>query len=500
MNWKRVGRLLVCLVLVAALIVNVSPIRAKAIGPTSALVSVGIVIASVLIGLGISVGTEAQADVFDDVVSDAKKFLTLDYNFITDDDKVQIWSTGNPDMPWAVDESLIDALFGWIYDSGVVTYDGFSTTHTCSYWSYSDTVISFTTSIPTTVVAFCEPISGNYGWENPHSLYIWAFASESFYVYWPSGNSSYSTQVAPGLHRARVGGISAADPVRTKGARIIYGSEDSFTSAEILDETFTSLDGLSLSDVAAPGTAIPDGYSVWNSNAMLVQDEDGSSKYIYPVSLGDTYESTREFGQTDVWEGIGSTYSDSSTDTDTGTDTGTSSGTAADVVTGVVSGLQDQTAQIGVWLGELIAGVQAIPQAIADVLTAIFVPSADYVTAKVESLRARFPFISSVISTGESLRDSISGSSGPPAIYVDLGRASSGNYGSQKVLLTDFAWYAEYKPTVDAVLSAALWAFFGWRVFLKLPGIISGESGVVGDISARAETYNKIKAGPPTKK
>ena len=115
-------------------------------------------------------------------------------------------------------------------------------------------------------------------------------------------------------------------------------------------------------------------------------------------------------------------------------------------------------------------------------------------------MRGEFGFIDSVIATGEFIRDSVSGASGPPVIYVDLGRASSGNYGSQRVLLTDFSWYAPYKGQVDTVLSAALWAFFGWRVFLKLPGIIGGESGYISDVffpssSGRSGSDDKKKGG-----
>ena len=160
-----------------------------------------------------------------------------------------------------------------------------------------------------------------------------------------------------------------------------------------------------------------------------------------------------------------------------------------DGILNMVTGLQD------IW-----DSIKALPVAIAEALAAVFVPSADYISVKVEALRGEFGFIDSVIATGEFIRDSISGSSGPPVIYVDLGRAPSGNYGSQRVLLTDFSWYAPYKGQVDTVLSAALWAFFGWRVFLKLPGIIGGESGYISDVffpssSGRSGSDDKKKGG-----
>lgn len=137
------------------------------------------------------------------------------------------------------------------------------------------------------------------------------------------------------------------------------------------------------------------------------------------------------------------------------------------------------------WLESLLNGLWELLQRLADLILngikSIFVPSEDYLTAKVNALRENFGFIDSVINTGEYIRDSISGSSGPPEIYVDLTAADGDTNWGEKVLLTDFSWYAPYKSNVDTVLSAALWAFFGWRVFMRLPGIISGESGYVGD-------------------
>ena len=132
------------------------------------------------------------------------------------------------------------------------------------------------------------------------------------------------------------------------------------------------------------------------------------------------------------------------------------------------------------WLESLYTGVTSIPQAIADVLADVFIPAKDYISVKVDALAAEYAFVPDIVNSVTLLKNNLVGDGGPLVIYVDFGRAGgSTNYGG-KVLLTDFAWYEEYKPTVDALLSAALWAFFLWRVFLKMPGIIGGESAAVG--------------------
>lgn len=66
--------------------------------------------------------------------------------------------------------------------------------------------------------------------------------------------------------------------------------------------------------------------------------------------------------------------------------------------------------------------------------------------------------------------------SAAPSIVIDFSKAKSVygyNYGGQTEVL-DLSWYAEYKPTVDAILSGFLWLLFLWGVFKHAPGIIGG--------------------------
>ena len=59
----------------------------------------------------------------------------------------------------------------------------------------------------------------------------------------------------------------------------------------------------------------------------------------------------------------------------------------------------------------------------------------------------------------------------PPDIKVNLGAANSAygyNYGGEVVAL-DLSWYAQYKPTVDAIVGGFLWLLFLWALFKKAP-------------------------------
>lgn len=68
----------------------------------------------------------------------------------------------------------------------------------------------------------------------------------------------------------------------------------------------------------------------------------------------------------------------------------------------------------------------------------------------------------------------------PPIIYINLGSSRGSYFLGGKEVFVDLTWYAEYKPTVDWIISAFIWMWFVWRVFISLPGIIAGTSGFWG--------------------
>lgn len=129
--------------------------------------------------------------------------------------------------------------------------------------------------------------------------------------------------------------------------------------------------------------------------------------------------------------------------------------------------------------------VKTVPQILVDALEYIFVPSAGYMDTKVGSLRTSFPLFDSIIGSAEQLRSLFNFATTPPIIYIDLGASTSWNMGGRTVFI-DMSWYAEYKPTMDLVISVFLWLLFLWRIFLALPGIISGTSGFWGSGSVES--------------
>lgn len=140
-------------------------------------------------------------------------------------------------------------------------------------------------------------------------------------------------------------------------------------------------------------------------------------------------------------------------------------------------------------LSELGTLIESIPGIITDkmaeigaqtkaAIEALVVPDEDYLTDKVNALCEEFGFADSIVKTAKELKVGLAGvTTEPPVIYINLG-ATRGSYDIGGIVpFLDLRWYAEYKPTVDSLISAFLWICFVWRMLVKLPGIISGMPG-----------------------
>ena len=119
----------------------------------------------------------------------------------------------------------------------------------------------------------------------------------------------------------------------------------------------------------------------------------------------------------------------------------------------------------------------------------IFIPPEDLFENKVNDLRSRFSFADSIIATvsflGDMIVDFADGEMAPPSVSMDIDI-----YGTvKKVTIIDLSWYAPFKSYGDMVMSGLMYAFFTWRVFVRLPGIIAGHSGVSDMIASYMFTF-----------
>lgn len=94
----------------------------------------------------------------------------------------------------------------------------------------------------------------------------------------------------------------------------------------------------------------------------------------------------------------------------------------------------------------------------------------------------------SVLATGEAIIAALNLSGTPPVIYAHFENAEGAFNWGGTVAVLDMTWYSRYKAAGDAFLSGVIWIFFLWRVFIKLPSIISGVGGTV-------RTFDSIDSG-----
>lgn len=57
----------------------------------------------------------------------------------------------------------------------------------------------------------------------------------------------------------------------------------------------------------------------------------------------------------------------------------------------------------------------------------------------------------------------------------------------QDVKIIDLSWYKDYKTYGDIILTGFIYALFFWRIYIKLPSIISGAGGSFDVISKVSE-------------
>ena len=90
------------------------------------------------------------------------------------------------------------------------------------------------------------------------------------------------------------------------------------------------------------------------------------------------------------------------------------------------------------------------------------------------SVSSKFSFIDSIKTAINSLVDIINNIGNSPKLNIRLGATK---YTNETTVAIDFSWYAPFKSYGDLIITGFCYAMFLWRLFIKLPGIISGGAG-----------------------
>lgn len=149
-------------------------------------------------------------------------------------------------------------------------------------------------------------------------------------------------------------------------------------------------------------------------------------------------------------------------------------------VLGFLRSIFDTLVSIPTTIGNLIKGI----------LTEIFVPNFDKANSLIDLYSSKFGWVEDIYIFVRDFFDNLF-TDNPPKVPIHLGNAEGKyKYGGDGYVL-DMTWYARYKPSVDVILSSVMWIFFLWRLFKRIPDILSG-SGIITEQSNRDSGY-KLK-------
>lgn len=448
---------LLALVLVCVLVVNVSPIRARAMMPVvgwdSFAFDIAQIVTSAAYNLGLREGESPSA--FNQFVSDAidawKDFSgktkdTMDLFMYRDVDGVKFY----------VPQNFVSWLFNFMWNSGILKDGNTSISGSAAVpeWAIAEAkaaryavlcYYTFNGSGPSPLLAYSNesPVFAKSTNSNGTGLSVRCEDLKAvLYLY----NSSYDSFVK------NTGSCFSGNKYYVITTTHIFGTE--------VETNVSTDDDFTLGYIAPSDKFLGDGYPQWVQNSAYIEPNEvlgvTEGTTVLPLALGQTLEETKSFTQEQGWLGQGTLQAEIE-------------GALEGTVAGTTWGIFTQ------WLGRKL---DFIPRQILKGITAIFVPQEDFLTAKWEAIRSEFAFADSIMTSGDMILGVLNGlDPEPPVIYIDLG-ASEGSYDiGGEVPFLDLRWYERYKPTGDAIISAFLWLVFVWRMFIKLPGIIGGLPG-----------------------
>lgn len=295
-----------------ALIFMCSPIRAAAviIDTVAAIyigVVAGVVILSIMQGLGVGMGQ--QANDINDFVTQCAADMAAFTDFVKDGtvQVMQYMAEGNV-LQHAASVEMVEWVRQWLFDneivSDVVIPDGFA--------SYNGVIlphINMTfnpdTTYPYRVIFFYS----NYG--NDECYYYLRTMNEMKV----NSSGSYNTTKYGGDQYS----YSTGDSWKSVTSASSFGFPSSFYTLVYSNYDFYDTSGnlvlgasqpvtsgitsdydVSIGEIANPDIDLESGYAAWADGAII----DGDEMY-YPLGMGATYEDTLNLSQTDIWSGVG---------------------------------------------------------------------------------------------------------------------------------------------------------------------------------------------------
>ena len=121
---------------------------------------------------------------------------------------------------------------------------------------------------------------------------------------------------------------------------------------------------------------------------------------------------------------------------------------------------------------------QGIMGLLGNLLESLFVPSQERLDAISNLVSGKFAFVDTLKNVIPTISNTFSENMlNSPTLSMNLNSTKYTNAGNYTIL--DFTWYAPYKQYGDLILTAFIYIFYFWRLFIHLPSVIHGTAGDV---------------------
>lgn len=118
----------------------------------------------------------------------------------------------------------------------------------------------------------------------------------------------------------------------------------------------------------------------------------------------------------------------------------------------------------------------------------LFVPQDESISSFLDIIESKFSFVDYIVEGVDSLKNILTNWGSAPKFYIDIG---STKYTPEMEVCIDFSWYEPYKPYADIIITGFIYASFLWRIFIKLPGIVSGTAGYISVVDTDSSFFSK---------
>lgn len=559
MNFKRIGRILVCLLLICCLTFHAMIPRAEATGLEAAIPAAGslivtpagVVVGATLIALGLYAAADPEG--FENIKNAATDAMEAAGTWIKDGTVEllrMVDELGN--ASYYVDSGFMEDVRSYALESSIIQPNELVLNE--SVYPPSDALATAAAAPYSCLVYY------SYGNNPDAAYYILCYSYESSIIARSSNTDGTGIYISVETSSASWYTYDKWSNSWDSGTGQIYGGNSNYKmiSAQEFGEKaakFTTTHDITLGvipSVPVDGTSARQWSEDYTDRGLKVYgggsgNNNNDGKWFWPVVLvagadllamsqADAWagETPQEFDdyttveeleivsrpEVDFAQGVElAPVTSPAPDTggDTGSDNGTESGNQTDYTSWfqkIIKGIEELPSKFESWITDCKTAIEelpskfadwfnsiieklssiwetlkSIPQAILDgfrqLLSDLFMPSSDFIPNKVEALHQKYPYLDTFQNLGTSLKDYLIGLGvSPPIIYIDLGAARNSYVWGGKQIFIDLTWYAEYKPTMDFIISGFLWLWFAFRLWQSAPGIIQGTSGMWGDGNA----------------